>query len=118
MVPFLGVRMSLTYEIIRFVPDREVLLAATSGLLRSTDQIVVTGGADGSTVSYDAEVRLRGPLQVLDPLLRPGFRAVAGRAAAGLTRALSARPPHPGAAAPPGPPAPADGTAHRAGGTP
>ena len=118
VVPFLGVRMSLTYEIIRFVPDREVLLAATSGLLRSTDQIVVTGGADGSTVSYDAEVRLRGPLQVLDPLLRPGFRAVAGRAAAGLTRALSVRPPHPGAAAPPGAPAPADGTAHRAGGTP
>ena len=27
VVPFLGVRMSLTYEVIRFVPDREVLLA-------------------------------------------------------------------------------------------
>ena len=118
VVPFLGLRMSLTHEVIRCVPGREVLLAATSGVLRSTDQIVVTGGADDSTVSYDAEVRLRGPLQVLDPLLRPGFRAVAGRAAAGLTRALSVRPPHPAAAAPPGAPAPSGGTAHRAGGTP
>src|SRR5450759_2208742 len=89
VVPFHGRRMSLTYEVIGFVPDREVLLAAANGVLRSTDRIVVTGAADGSTVSYDAQVRLRAPLQVLDPLLRPGFRAVAERAAAGLAQALS-----------------------------
>ncbi len=93
VVPFLGARMSLTYKVIGFVPDREVLLRAANALLRSTDRIVVTGAADGSTVSYDAEVRLRGPLQVLDPLLRPGFRVVAERAAAGLADALSRRPP-------------------------
>ena len=87
VVPFLGVRMSLTYEVIRLVPGREVLLAAASGLLRSTDKIVVTGDADGSTVSYDAEVQLRGPLRMLDLLLRPGFRVVAERAAAGLADA-------------------------------
>ena len=55
--------------------------------------IVVTGDADGSTVSYDAEVQLRGPLRVLDLLLRPGFHVVAERAAAGLADALSRRPP-------------------------
>jgi len=33
---------------------------------------VVTGAEDRSMVSYEAEVRLRGPLQVLDPVLRPG----------------------------------------------
>jgi hypothetical protein len=117
VVPFLGVRMSLTYEVIGFVPGREVLLAAASGLLRSTDQIVVTGDTDGSTVSYDAEVLLRGPLRLLDPLLRPGFRAVAQRAAAGLAHALSTRPPGPGAA-PPGAAALSGGTPHRAGGMP
>ena len=53
----------------------------------------MTGAEHGSTVSYDAEVRLRGPLKLLDPLLRPGFRVVAERAAAGLARALSRRPP-------------------------
>ena len=72
VVPFLGLRMSLTYEVIRRVPGHEVLLAATSGVLRSTDRIVVTGAEDRSMVSYEAEVRLRGPLQVLDPVLRPG----------------------------------------------
>jgi dehydrogenase/reductase SDR family member 12 len=118
VVPLLGVRMSLTYEVIGFVPGREVLLAATNGVLRSTDRIVVTGAADSSTVSYEAEVRLRGPLQVLDPLLRPGFRAVAERAAAGLAHALSGRPPGPGTTTIPGTPVPSGGAAKAAGGTP
>ena len=67
VVPFLGGRMPLTCEVIRFVPDREVRLQAANDVLRSTDRIVVTGAADGSTVSYEAEVRLRGPLQVVEP---------------------------------------------------
>jgi hypothetical protein len=118
VVPLLGVRMSLTYQVIRFVPDREVLLHATNGVLRSTDRIVVTGAADGSTVSYEAEVRLRGPLHVLDPVLRPGFRAVAERAAAGLVHALSGRPPGPGTTTPPSTPVASGGAAEPAGGMP
>ena len=110
--------MSLTYEVIRFVPDREVLLHAANALLRSTDRIVVTGAADGSTVSYDAEVRLRGPLQVLDPLLQPGFRVVAERAAAGLADALSGRPPGRGTRTPAAVQAPSDGAAQPAAGRP
>jgi Polyketide cyclase / dehydrase and lipid transport len=89
VVPFLGLRMPLTYHVTSYQPAREVALAATSGLLHATDKIVVTGGADGSAVRYEAEVRLRGPLRLLDPILRPGFRAVADRAAAGLARVLS-----------------------------
>jgi carbon monoxide dehydrogenase subunit G len=117
-VPFLGARMSLTYEVIRFVPDREVLLHAANGVLRSTDRIAVTDAADGSTVSYDAKVRLRGPLQVLDPLLRPGFRVVAERAAAGLADTLSRRPPRRGTQTPEAAPAPSDGAAKPTGGLP
>jgi Polyketide cyclase / dehydrase and lipid transport len=89
VVPFLGRRMSLTYCITAYQPGHEVVLAATSTTLRATDKIVVTGAADGSAVSYEAEVRLRGPLHLLDPLLRRGFRAVGDRAAAGLAHALS-----------------------------
>jgi hypothetical protein len=112
----LGVRMSLTNEVIRFVPDREVLLHAANGVLQATDRIVVTGTADGSTVSYDTEGRLRGTLRVLDPIPRPGFRAVAVRAAAGVAQALSGRPPGPGTTAPPGTPVRSGGTAPRPGG--
>ncbi|MGO8981769.1 MAG: SRPBCC family protein [Streptosporangiaceae bacterium] len=118
VVPFPGVRMPLTYKVIRFVPDREVLLHATNVVLRSTDRIMVTGAADGSTVSYQAEVRLRGPLQALDPTLRAGFRGVAERAAAGLGRVLSGHPPLPGSTAPPRAPVSSNGTAPRPGGAP
>ena len=117
-VPFLGARMSLIYEVISFVPDREVLLHAASALLQSTDRIVVTGATDGSTVSYDAEVQLRGLLRMLDPLLRPGFRVVAERAAAGLADALSRRPPGRGTGAPAAAEAPSDGAGKPAGGRP
>jgi hypothetical protein len=79
VVPFLGVRISLTYEVIRFVPDREVLLHASNGVLQATDRIVVTGTADGSTASYDTEMRLRGTLQVLAPVPRSGFRRGSAR---------------------------------------
>ena len=74
-----GVRISLTYEVIRFVPDLEVLLHAANGVLQATDRIVVTGTADGSTASYDTEMRLRGTLQVLAPVPRPGFRRGSAR---------------------------------------
>ena len=117
VVPFLGARITLTYEVIGFVPDRDVLLHAASALLQSTDRIVVTGAADGSTVGYDAEVQLRGPLRALDPLLRPGFRAVAERAAAGLADALSRRPPG-GTRTSPDAPGPSGGASQPAGGRP
>jgi hypothetical protein len=118
VVPFQGGRMPLTCEVIRFVPDREVRLHAANSVLRSTDPIVVTGAADGSTVSYEAEVRLRGPLQVVDPILRPGFAGVAERVAAGLARALSGHPPGPGTTTPPGTPVRSGAAAKTAGGTP
>jgi hypothetical protein len=118
VVPFLGARLPLTYQVIGYVPDREVLLHAASALLHSTDRILVTGTADGTAVSYDAEVRLRGPLRLLDPLLRPRFRVVAQRAAAGLAYALSRRPPGRGTGTPAAAPSSSGEAAKPAGGRP
>ena len=95
VVPFLGRRLALTYEVTRIMPHREVVLEATSALLRATDRIVVTADGDGAAVSYDAEVALRGPLGLLDPVLRRGFGSVGDRATAGLARALAAVPARP-----------------------
>jgi Polyketide cyclase / dehydrase and lipid transport len=117
VVPFLGLRMPLTYHVTSYQPGHEVVLAATSGLLRATDKIVVTGAAGGSAVSYEADVRLRGPLHLLDPILGPGFRAAADRAAAGLAQALS-RDADTGTTASPGAPVPSGGTAPQPGGAP
>jgi hypothetical protein len=92
VVPFLGRRLPLTYVVTGYGPGRWVTLAATNGVLRATDRIEVT---DGALVRYDAEVVLRGPLRVLDVLLRPGFRAVADRAARGLAETLAVSPADP-----------------------
>jgi len=89
VVPFLRRRLALTYEVVSLVPGREVVLTAYSRLLRATDRIRVAADGEGATVSYEADVRLRGPLRLLDVLLRPGFRAVGERAAAGLAQALA-----------------------------
>ena len=66
------------------------MFAAANRVLRSTGRIVVKCDGDGASVSYDADVRLRGPLRLLDSLMRPGLYAVADRVGPGLTRALSA----------------------------
>jgi hypothetical protein len=93
-VAFLGRGMPLTYRITRYQPPREVVLEAVNGLLRGTDRIVVADGAD-VRVRYEAEVVLRGPLRLLEPLLRRGFGAVGERAAAGLAAALAGTPAEP-----------------------
>jgi len=92
VVRFLGRELPLTYVITGYGPGRRVTLTATSGLLRATDRIEVT---DDGVVGYDAEVVLRGPLRLLDALLRPGFAAVAERAARGLAEALATDPARP-----------------------
>jgi hypothetical protein len=89
VVPFLGRRLPLTYVVTQYSPQRVVALDAASRLLRLTDRIEVAADGDGALVSYDADVRLRGPLRLLDPLLQRGFGAVGDRAVSGLTAALS-----------------------------
>lgn len=123
VVPVGGRRLALIYHVTSYSPgDRQVVLEARSRLLRAVDTITVTPPAagpcaEGSAVRYRAEVTLRGPFGLADPLLARGFRAVADRAARGLAGALSRPPGAHGLAAPatgqpapaPGPPAAAHG---------
>ena len=46
--------------------------------------------AGGTRVTYDAELALKGPLRVLDPLLGLAFKRVGDRAANGLRATLGA----------------------------
>jgi Polyketide cyclase / dehydrase and lipid transport len=93
IVPFAGRKLALTYQVVSIsAEDRRVWLLARSGLIRASDQIAVrpeTPLVNEAVVTYRAEVTLRGPLGLFDPLLRRGFRQVGERAAAGLASALS-----------------------------
>lgn len=80
----------LRYETVEFDAPRTTLVVARSALFTSEDRITVERGADagGAVVTYDAELRLNGPLAVFDLGLRLVFDRIGDRAAAGLHRAL------------------------------
>jgi carbon monoxide dehydrogenase subunit G len=86
-------RLVLRYEVEEWDPPRRLLLVARTASLRSIDEITVEPADSGAVVTYDAQLDLRGALTVANPLLALAFRRIGDRAAAGLQRALAARPP-------------------------
>lgn len=81
--------MVLRYRIITFEPSHLVVARAESTLLTSLDRITVDTDDEGTTVTYDAELTLNGPLGLADPLLGIAFKRIGDRAAAGLVEALN-----------------------------
>lgn len=69
--------------------ERTATLVATHSWFRSIDRISATSTDDGSEVTYDATLELRGPLGLLDPIFTLVFDRIGDRAAAGLANALS-----------------------------
>jgi carbon monoxide dehydrogenase subunit G len=91
VVGVLGRRVQLEYRIEEIDPPRRVVLQAQNATIRSTDVIEVSpapGG--GSTVTYAATLRARGPAVLLAPLVGMALRRIGDRAAAGLRTALAA----------------------------
>jgi hypothetical protein len=74
---------------------RHVALRAETALVRTGDTIDVEERPGGSTVVYDAEIHLRGPLRLLDPLLARAFRRIVDDGADGIRRALTMEPARP-----------------------
>jgi len=86
---FLGRRLPLEYAITAFDPPRRVVFQADAPRLRSTDEIRFAPAGGGTSVTYEADLRLKGSLgALLDPVLGLAFRRIGDRAAAGLRRAL------------------------------
>ncbi len=83
-----GSGLTLRYVTTEYDAPRRVVVRAESKMFTSLDRIDVEPDGTGSLVTYDAELRLNGPLGVLDLLLRPVFDRIGGRADDGLQRAL------------------------------
>ena len=82
---FLGRRVPLRYEIVKYQFPRRVVLRAENSSVRSTDTITCEAGADGTTVvSYEAILEPRGPARAMAPVFALLFRRIGDRAAAGL----------------------------------
>lgn len=72
---------------------RTLLAVSETPVLTSYDRISVEagggGGGAGAEVTYDADLVLKGPLKVGDPLLEKQFRKMGDEAADGLRRELA-----------------------------
>ena len=79
---------TLRYRTVEYSEPIRLLVVADTSLLRSTDRITVRADGDATVVTYDADLSLKGPLQLAAPLLAVVFRRIGDRAAAGLRRVL------------------------------
>ena len=85
-----GRTITLRYDIVAFDSPNTVTAFAENSVMSSKDTITVTPAeGNGSIVTYDAVLKLKGPLGLFDPLLRKSFDKIGDRAAAGLIAALS-----------------------------
>lgn len=84
-----GRTIPFRYRIIEFESPRRVVLQGTSARLISVDAIdVEPSEAGGSTITYDADLRLTGVFRIFDLPLSLAFRRIGDRAVAGLASAL------------------------------
>jgi len=79
----------MTYHVVEFDPPHRVLLAGTGSGVDATDEIVFERTADGTRIDYTADIRLRGPLRLLQPFLGGALGRVARDAAAGMRTTLA-----------------------------
>ncbi len=82
---FTGGSMTLTYEVTEFVPDHRLVAVAETSALRSFDIITVAQAEDGSTtLTYDAELSLKGLFRPGNTFLGLVFDQIGDKADAGL----------------------------------
>jgi hypothetical protein len=90
---FLGRKAPLSYRVVEFEPATAVTFLGENATVVSRDRITFETIPTGTRVSYDADLRLKGPLRLADPLLALAFNRVGDRALAGLREVLG-RPAH------------------------
>lgn len=87
---FLGRTTPITYRITEYDPPRSVTFVGENAAVVSRDRMTFEPAGGGTRVRYDADLTLKAPLRLADPLLRLVFDRVGDRALAGLERALGA----------------------------
>lgn len=78
----------LQYVVDVFDPDHRIRATGKNRWLTSVDSISVAADGTGSIVTYDADLRLHGPLRLGDPILAIAFNRIGDRAADGLVQKL------------------------------
>lgn len=89
LAEFLGRKTALPYRIVEYDPPRVVTFRGENATVISNDRITFEAVNEGTRITYDAELVLKGPLRIADPLLGLAFNRVGDRALAGLRHKLA-----------------------------
>jgi carbon monoxide dehydrogenase subunit G len=81
----------MTYEVETWDPPNRVVLRGEGSTVRAVDDIRFEQVPGGTRIQYSADLRLKGPLRLLEPLLRKRFDETGQAAMAGMRRALQLR---------------------------
>jgi carbon monoxide dehydrogenase subunit G len=86
---FLGRRTSITYRIVEYDRPNAVGFRGENATVVSSDRITLASTDAGTRIVYDAELTLKGPLKLADPLLALAFNRVGDKALAGMQDVLA-----------------------------
>lgn len=89
---FLGIQSTLDYRVEEYEPNRRAVLVGTAATVTATDTILVKPRRGGCRVTWDADIRFAGPLQLLDPVFAWLFASSVRSAISNLRRELNKLP--------------------------
>jgi carbon monoxide dehydrogenase subunit G len=87
---FLRRNTTLTYRIVEYDPPSAVTFRGENSSVVSLDRITFEPWDGGTRITYDADLALKGPVKLADPLLALAFKRVGDRALAGMRETLGA----------------------------
>ncbi len=90
LASFLGRKLPLTYRVVEYDPPNAVTFRGESSTIVSLDRITFEPSGGGTRITYDADLALKGPFKLADPLLGVAFKRVGARALAGLRKTVGA----------------------------
>jgi carbon monoxide dehydrogenase subunit G len=78
----------MTYEVTALDPPRRVELRGSGSTVNAVDDIRFEETSTGTLIHYTADLRLKGVLRLMEPLIRSRFEEVGRRAMEGMREAL------------------------------
>ena len=89
VVAFFGRTSPMEYVVTEFEPTRRVVLAGEGAKVTAVDEISFEAApAGGTTITYVAEINLKGPLRLVQPFLGGAFDRIGRKAMEGLLATL------------------------------
>ncbi len=85
---FRGRRQTFLYTVTVFDPQRRIVLSGEGAKATSVDTVAFSVSEAGTSIAYQADIRLKGARRVAEPFMRGMFTKMGEDALAGLSAAL------------------------------